>query len=171
MIEFNISNYLRISFSDVILVLISTTLIILFAKKFFWSKLLAYMDKRQNLIQENIDASVKLKEEAMQVKDQYDEKMKEAGKEAHAILEQAKAQGTSEKQQILSAANAQAAQIKKEAKEDIEREKRKAEKEMKAAITEVAVAAASQLLNQEMDTQKHREYIDSFITEAGNSEW
>lgn len=43
MVDFNIDNYLRISPTDVILVLISTALIILFAKHFFWDKLTAFI--------------------------------------------------------------------------------------------------------------------------------
>ncbi len=67
MIDFNIDNYLRISFTDVVLVCISTLLIVLFAKHFFWNKLVAFVKKRQDLIQENIDASITLKEEASQI--------------------------------------------------------------------------------------------------------
>jgi F-type H+-transporting ATPase subunit b len=171
MIDFNISNYLRISFSDVILVLISTCIIILLAKKFFWSKLLAYMEKRQNLIQENIDASAQLKKEAAELKNQYDEKMKDAGKEAHAIMETAKEQANVEKDKILTDAKAQAGRIKEAAYEEIERDKLKAEKEMKAAISDVAIAAASQLLKKEVNDDVQREYIDTFIAEAGNEEW
>ena len=73
---FNIDNYLRISLTDVVLVCISTFLIVLIAKKFFWDKLLAYIQKRQDLIQGNIDSSVQLKQEAQNIKEQYDEKMK-----------------------------------------------------------------------------------------------
>lgn len=171
MIDFNISNYLRISFSDVILVLISTSLIILFAKKFFWDKLLAYFDKRQALIQQNVTDSQKLKEQAAQLKDQYDEKMKDAGKQAHAILETAKFQANAEKEQILCDARAQAVRIKDAAYEDIERDKLKAEKEMKAAISDVAIAAASQLLKREVDGDVQRAYIDTFIEEAGDAQW
>ena len=52
MIDFNIDNYLRISLTDVVLVCISTFLIVMFAKKFFWDKLLTLIQKRQDLIQE-----------------------------------------------------------------------------------------------------------------------
>ena len=61
---FNIDNYLRISLTDVVLVCISTFLIVMIAKKFFWDKLLTLISKRQALIQENIDSSVQLKKEA-----------------------------------------------------------------------------------------------------------
>ena len=100
--SFNIDNYLRISLTDVVLVCISTFLIVLIAKKFFWDKLLAYIQKRQDMIQDNIDSSVKIKEEAQSIKERYDEKMKNAGKEAHAILESARASAAQEKQQILN---------------------------------------------------------------------
>lgn len=46
MIDFNIDNYLRISLTDVVLVCISTFLIVMFAKKFFWDKLLTLIQKQ-----------------------------------------------------------------------------------------------------------------------------
>ena len=90
MINFNIDNYLRISLTDVVLVLISTCLIIIIAKHFFWDKLVAFMQKRQAIIQENIDASNQLKMEVLNQKEVYDAKLKDVGKEAHSILESAK---------------------------------------------------------------------------------
>ena len=74
---FNIDNYLRISLTDVVLVCISTFLIVMIAKKFFWDKLLTLNFKRQALIQENIDSSVQLKKEAEDIKEQYVEKNEE----------------------------------------------------------------------------------------------
>ena len=67
MIDFNIDNYLRISLTDVVLVCISTFLIVMFAKKFFWEKLLTLIQKRQDLIQENIESSVAIKKRAEDV--------------------------------------------------------------------------------------------------------
>ena len=97
---FTIENYLRISLTDVILVMISTILIVLIAKKFFWSKLVAFVEKRQQLVQANIDSSLALKKEAEDLKDQYDKQIKSAGQEANVILENARAQATQEKKQI-----------------------------------------------------------------------
>ncbi|WP_242744436.1 ATP synthase F0 subunit B [Allobaculum sp. Allo2] len=61
MIDFNIDNYLRISWQDVLLVCISSLIIVLFCKHFFWDKILAFINKRQKLIQDNIDSSETLK--------------------------------------------------------------------------------------------------------------
>lgn len=170
MIDFNIDNYLRISPTDVILVLISTALIILFAKHFFWDKLLAFIQKRQDLIQENIDSSERLKQEALQEKAVYEQKMKDAGKEAHAVIEEAKAQAGEEKAAILESARNQADRIRQSAQEDIVREKRKAEKEMANAISSVALSAAEALVKKEVDDEERAVFVADFIRKAGEDE-
>ena len=169
--SFNIDNYLRISLTDVVLVCISTFLIVLIAKKFFWDKLLAYIQKRQDMIQDNIDSSVKIKEEAQSIKERYDEKMKNAGKEAHAILESARASSAQEKQQILNQTQDEVVRLKKQAQEDIERDKRNAQKDMKEAIGSVALEISKKLLKKEVDEQEQKKYIDDFIDEAGSAKW
>ena len=60
-ISFNIANYLRINLQDIVMVLVSTALIILFAKHFFWDKIIGFVKARQTYIQENIDASETIK--------------------------------------------------------------------------------------------------------------
>ena len=160
--SFNIDNYLRISLTDVVLVCISTFLIVLIAKKFFWDKLLAYIQKRQDLIQHNIDSSVQIKQEAQDIKDQYDEKMKNAGKEAHAILESARASAAQEKQQILEEAQHEVSRIKKQAQEDLEREKRNAEKDMVQVLPEFTLEHPYWLVSHvdAKDTPKVREMLN-----------
>ena len=164
MIDFNIDNYLRISLTDVVLVCISTFLIVMFAKKFFWEKLLTLIQKRQDLIQENIDSSVALKK-------QYDEKLRNVSQEAHTILVSARAHADQEKQQIIKEANDEALRIKKNANEDIERQKRDAQKEMKKAISDVALSAASQLIKKEMDEETQKQFVEDFIEQAGDKQW
>ena len=157
--------------TDVVLVCISTFLIVLIAKKFFWDKLLAYIQKRQDMIQDNIDSSVRIKEEAQSIKERYDEKMKNAGKEAHAILESARASAAQEKQQILNQTQDEVVRLKKQAQEDIERDKRNAQKDMKEAIGSVALEISKKLLKKEVDEQEQKKYIDDFIDEAGSAKW
>ncbi|MBM6677157.1 F0F1 ATP synthase subunit B [Faecalicoccus pleomorphus] len=168
---FTIENYLRISLTDVILVMISTILIVLIAKKFFWSKLVAFVEKRQQLVQANIDSSLALKKEAEDLKDQYDKQIMSAGQEANVILENARAQATQEKKQILSKAQQEAVLLKQKAQEDIEREKRNAQNSMKDAIGEVAVDVAKRFVADQMDEETQKKYVDDFISEAGDKSW
>lgn len=168
---FTIENYLRISLTDVILVMISTILIVLIAKKFFWSKLVAFVEKRQQLVQANIDSSLALKKEAEDLKNQYDKQIMSAGQEANVILENARAQATQEKKQILSKAQQEAVLLKQKAQEDIERERRNAQNSMKDAIGEVAVDVAKRFVADQMDEETQKKYVDDFLSEAGDKSW
>lgn len=171
MLDFNIDNYLRISWQDVLLVCISTFIIVVICRRFFWSKLLDFVEKRQALIQSNIDQSVALKKEAMDEKDAYDAKLKGVGAEAAKMIDAAKAEANLQKEQILADAKLQAAHMERAAREEIERDKLKAQNEMKAAITDVAFAAASAILNEEVDEARQKQVVDQFLEQAGNEAW
>lgn len=171
MIDFNIDNYLRISWQDVLLVCISSLLIVLFCKHFFWDKLLAFIDKRQKLIQNNIDSSEQLKAEALKEKQAYDAQLASAGSKANAIIDRAKREAKAEKEQILAEARSQADNISRAAQEEIERDRLRAAGEMKDAITDVALAAAGQILGAEIDADKQKKILDDLIDEAGEGKW
>lgn len=171
MIDFNIDNYLRISWQDVLLVCISSLLIVLFCKHFFWDKLLAFIDKRQKLIQNNIDSSEQLKAEALKEKQAYDAQLASAGSKANAIIDRAKREAKAEKEQILAEARSQADNIGRAAQEEIERDRLRAAGEMKDAITDVALAAAGQILGAEIDADKQKKILDDLIDEAGEGKW
>lgn len=171
MIDFNIDNYLRISWQDVLLVCISSLIIVLFCKHFFWDKILAFINKRQKLIQDNIDSSETLKKEALQEKEEYDRQLAAAGSRANEIIDQARREALVEKDSILDQAQKQASNIERAAKEDIEKERLRAQSEMKAAITDVAIAAAGQILDSEIDADKQKKILDDLIDEAGEGKW
>lgn len=170
-LNFDINAYLRLNFVDMLMVCISTLLIVCIAKRFFWSKVTAYLDGRSAAIQADLDAGSKMREEAEQYKVQYEQQLASARVEAHGILEGAKANAAHEKREILSAARQEAEQVKAKAQADIEREKVAAREEMKQAIVDVAFEAAKQIVNKELDETTHKKYVDDFIDHAGEDSW
>ena len=78
----NIENYLRLNFTDMILILISTLLICLIAKKYFWHYVLEYLDNRKKLIQDELDNAKKSEQEAEEYKQKYALQLKSAKAEA-----------------------------------------------------------------------------------------
>ena len=170
MVDFNVANYLRINLQDMIMTLISTILIVLFAKHFFWDKILAFVKKRQDLIQDNIDSSEDLKKAALAQKETYEVQMQHAGQDAHVIIETARVNATQQKKEILDQANSEAARIKAKAQEDIDRDRLKAQDEMKEAISDVAIEAAKKLVDKEMDESTQRKFVDDFLAKAGDQQ-
>lgn len=161
----NIDNYLRLNFTDMILVLISTLLICIIAKKYFWQYALDYLDKRKMLIQDELDAAKKSELEGEQYKQKYAEQLKNAKIEANAIVDKARTEAKAEGIQIVEKAQHDAKLTLEKAQRDIEMEVLGAQKKIQKEITEVAFIAAQQILEKEMDEETQKKYVDQFINE------
>lgn len=170
-LNFDINSYLRLDPTDMIMVCISTLIIVFAAKHFFWDKVMDYLERRQAIIQADLDAARNSHEEAKQVKAKYDEQMANARGEANQIIIAAQESANAEKKDILQKATKQADTIKEKALADIEREKTHAQKEMKTAITDVAFEAAKKIVGEELDESKHKQYIKEFMEHAGDDSW
>lgn len=170
-LDFDISSYLRLNPTDMLIVCISTFLIVAIAKHYFWDKVLDYLKKREDAIQEDLTAAQKTREEAEQIKIRYEENMANARGEAHELLETAKANAGMEKKEVLAAARREAEGIKEKALKDIEREKIQARKQIREEITDVAFLAAEKIVEKELDESQHKKYVDDFIEHAGDDVW
>ena len=161
----NIDNYLRINFTDMILVLISTLIICIVAKKFFWNFALEYFDKRKALIQEQLDHAKQSELEGEEYKRQYADQLKNVKNEANAILEKARNDAKVEGSLIVEKAQNDARLTLEKAQRDIESEKLNAQKQIRKEIADVAFVAAKQILEKEIDEDTQRKYVDQFISE------
>lgn len=170
----NIDNYLRLNIQDAVMVLISTILIILFVKKFFWNYVREYLDARQAHIQSELDESAAKLKESEALKEQYEEKMANAKTEAKEIIAIAKENASKEAGNIVSKAKSNASAIKEKAALDIENEKAKVKEQIKEEISEVAFLAAAKVVEKELDEKTHKKYVDDFIEQAekaGDGSW
>ena len=100
----NIDDYLRINLYDAVLVLISTLLIVLIVKKFFWNYVRQYLEQRQAFIQSQLDESKANLQESEKLKTQYEEKMANAKQEALDLISPAKNTASREAGEIVSKA-------------------------------------------------------------------
>lgn len=169
--DINISNYLRIDLVDVVLVCISTLILCLIAKHFFWDVILDYFKKRHEAIAANIQAGEDAKLAGEAYKEEYAQQMASAKEEAHEIVESAVKHASEEKKEILTKAKQEAQGIKDKAHQDMEREKLQAQSEMKQAVVDVAFEAAKQIVKKEIDKEKQKSYVDDFINHVGDDTW
>lgn len=167
----DISNYLRLDLVDVILVCISTFILCLVAKHFFWDHVLHYFEMRHQAIAADIHAGEEARKVGETYKAQYEEQMASVKDKAHSIIEVAQKHAGEEKKEILNIAKNEAENIKSKARNDMVREKIQAEKEMRKAISDVAFEAAKQIVKKEIDEDQQRGYIDDFIQHAGDDTW
>ena len=163
----NIDDYLRINLYDAVLVLISTLLIVLIVKKFFWNYVRQYLEQRQAFIQSQLDESKANLQESEKLKTQYEEKMANAKQEALDLISAAKNTASREAGEIVSKARDDAHAIKEKAEREIEHEKAKVREQLKEEISEVAFLAARKIVEKELDESTHKKYVEDFIDEAG----
>ena len=167
----NIDDYLRINLYDAVLVLISTLLIVLIVKKFFWNYVRQYLEQRQAFIQSQLDESKANLQESEKLKTQYEEKMANAKQEALDLISAAKNTASREAGEIVSKVRDDAHAIKEKAEMEIEHEKAKVREQLKEEISEVAFLAARKIVEKELDESTHKKYVEDFIDEAGEQTW
>ena len=126
-------------------------------------KAAAALDARAALIAKELDEARKLREEAQTLLAEYERKRRDAEKEAQAIIAQAEVE-----------AEAYAGETRRKFAEMIERRSRLAEdkiaqaeaqalKEVRAAAAELAIAAATRMIAEEVKGAKASELVDDSI--------
>lgn len=158
---------LGVTFSTMIIQLLATLILFLFVRFFFWNKITKILEDRKALVTKGLDEKDKAIAEAGVIRDQILEEKAHAKKEASMILDEAKKRATSEGRDIIRLAKIEAEEEKSTAKEEIKLEKARLEKEISNKIVEVASALAEKIIEDEVDTKKHKKLIDQFIDKAG----
>ena len=132
------------------------------------SKILA--DRREKVQSELKDASNK-QEEAKKLKQEYEVKIEEARKDAQKIVEMGRKRGDEVRAEIIKEARNEAENIKIRTYKEMESEKEKAVEELKSEVVSIAMMAASKVVERDLDENAHKEMINKFIDEVGESRW
>lgn len=127
----------------------------------------AMMEKRTNTIKSNLEDAEKAKADAAQLKQDYELQLKNAASEADRIISEARAKAHNEYERIINEAKETANKILEESRAEIEYERQQMIKEMKNQVASLAIAAASKVLEANMDTESNRAIVDEFIDKAG----
>ena len=167
----NIDNYLRINPVDMIMVLISTFLIVIIAKKYFWNILKDYLNKRQQYIKSQLEEAEKKNREGELNFVNSREELSKVQRQAKEILDMAKVDADKEAEEIITSARQKAQLLSERARAEIEQERKAAANEMKQEMSSIALAAAEEILKKNVDDEDHRRYVKEFIDKAGEGLW
>lgn len=141
---------------------------LLIVKIFFLDKIKAVLDKRRETADKQIADAEAAKSEAADIKQTYEENMRQAKTKADDMILSAQKTAAQRSEEIISQAQKQAAQIKTKAASDIEMEKKKAINEAKNEISDLAMAIAGKVVARELNDADQDGMIDRFIEELGD---
>lgn len=129
------------------------------------------MEKRQEGIREQMETAAREKQDAIQFKAEYDEKIKNVQKETDEILSKARKKALKKESVMLEEAREEAAQIVARANREVELEKSKVKDEMKQEIINVATAMAGKIVASSLDESKQSQLLADTLEEMGDETW
>ena len=115
---------------------------------------------------EALKAADKAKEEAEKVSNEYDEMIKKAQAEAQSIVAKGKEAGNNLRDEIERKAKEKADELLEKSNKQIEAVKAKAIDEIKSVSVDLAIQAASKVINKNLDDSTNRDLAKSTINEA-----
>lgn len=137
---------------------------------FLFKPVLGMIEKRKQMIVDTLNNADKTKNDADELKKQYEDSLKDAKQESFQIVSDAKDRAQMQYNQIIEKATADASQIVTQANAAAQAEHDKLLKDAQAELAEVALAAASKLLGTTVDAKTNKDMLDAFLAEAGDAE-
>lgn len=152
-----------------IFTLVNLLVLFLVMKKFLFKPVKKMIDERQQEIDDLYADANKSKEDAAELKTQYETRLAEANAEGEEILRTAHRKAQLREEEIVRAAQDKAAQTMKRANEQVELEKKRAMNEIKDDVSVMAIDIAAAVLARDIKKEEHSALIDSFIENLGES--
>ncbi len=127
------------------------------------------MEKRKKLIADGLQNAQDAQNDAMKMKQEYEDALKGAKQESVKILENARTEAKSEYDRIVGEAGERAGSIIESAKETVRMEREKTMNELRSEIAGLAVASAGKILGRQAGSGDDQNLYDQFLEEVGEA--
>ena len=141
----------------------ATFVLVLILAKFFVKPVRNYVAKRQEIIQGNLDEAATKNEQADIKLADAEKQLKEARVTSKEMVENAKVTALNEKDRILNETSEEVTLMKEKARKDIENERTQMKEELSKEVIDVALLAASKVVEREVSKQDNEKIINDFI--------
>jgi len=149
--------------------MITFALLVWFTMKYIWPPLIQALEERKKKIAEGLAAAEKGQEDMKmaekkaisvlrEAKEQSADIVNLAHKRANEMVEESKQSAKQEGERLIVAAKAQIEQEMQQAKEGLRQE-----------VSSLAITAAEQILQTEVDATKHKEIVDNVAKKLGKA--
>lgn len=146
---------------------VNIIVLFIFLKKFLFGPVTEMMEKRTKAIEDSIQEAETKKTDAMKLKQDYEEELNQAEKEASRIMKEAKERAAVEYNKQLLVAKEEAAKIIQDANKTIEMERKKSIQNAQSEIAGIALLAASKVIGKNVDDNSNKQLLGDFIKEVG----
>jgi len=140
-------------------------------RKFAWGPILEQLQAREDRIQSALDESRESRREAQKLLEEHKSQLADARRQASQIVAEARDAGQSVREDIEEKARGEAREIVESARREIQRERDAALAELRKESVDLALAAATKLIQERLDEDRDRklvaDYLDSVVPDEG----
>lgn len=143
--------------------LITFGLVLLVLKKWAWGPLLSALDQRETRIREALEQADKARAEAQRAAEENEATLARAQADAQAVIDKAREDAERIAREVRERAEADAQQLIDQARRTIDQARNQALQELRQQTAELAILAAGQLLEENLDDERNRKIANEFI--------
>ncbi len=154
------------SWPTIVSTILATGILLIVLTNLVWKPVKNKVAQRQQYIQDNIDSSLKNQEDTLVTSKQVHDELIRAKTEASDIISRAHivAQGNAEKTIITT--NQKVQRILEDNNNEIIRKRKAMQKEIEDEIVNVALSAATEIIDKNMNNESNNRLIEKFINNA-----
>ena len=135
--------------------------------KFAWPSILGMMEKRQQKIQDDLDAAQQAKVKATEEEKAYEAKIADAQRQSEEIISKAKKEAEEERSQVLAKAQREAVGIIAKAHGAVGSERKKAMIELSGQVVDLSVEIAGKIIGNDLSEVDQRRLAEKYLAEVG----
>ena len=139
-----------------------------FLRKLLFRPVKKMIDDRQAEVDGIYHDAETTRQDAENMRAEYEEKIGKANEESEEILRKAVRKAQLREEEILHEADEKAARTLRRAEEQVELEKKRAINEVKDEVSDMAIGIASAVIGRDVDAKEHGDLIDDFISHMGD---
>lgn len=132
-----------------------------------WKPLLAALTAREEQIRNALEQAGQAQVEARRLLEENRRQLAKAEEEAQRVMREGREMGERLKAELLEKAQTSTRHMVDQAKDEIRREKDAALVQLRTEVTDLAIAAASKVLDANLDTPAQRKLADAAIADLG----
>jgi len=156
---------------QIVIQLLNVSLLAYVLTRLLYKPVRHFLNERTNKIQDQLEFAEEEKTKAMELRTEYEQKVRDIAREKDEILDAARKLAAEKTKEQLDAAKTEAETVKVRALKEIEMERDRVKDEIKKSIIDVSSVMTAKFLTKSIDADVHEQLFNEAIAELEEIPW
>lgn len=154
-----------------VFILLNVIILFLILRKFFFEKVMKFMEQRENGIRDAFAGAEAINKKADEKMENYNRQIADLEDKGRELIREAKQKADAQAGEIISEAHEKAGNMLVAAEKQIEMEKERALNDMKQQVAVLAMLAAEKIIEKNIEMSGQEQIVDEILEQTGSSIW